>query len=84
MKSYTLKPMELKLNDDFDVIIAGGGPAGCAAAIAAAHPPTPPPTTSTSAERFRSMILVKVSIFAHPLYKTPFTYSVNFGPHQSS
>jgi len=37
MKSYTLKPMDLNLNDEFDVIVAGGGPAGCAAAIAAAR-----------------------------------------------
>jgi hypothetical protein len=37
MKSYTLKPWEIKLNDEYEVIIAGGGPAGCAAAIAAAR-----------------------------------------------
>ena len=37
MKSYTLKPWEIQLNDEYEVIIAGGGPAGCAAAIAAAH-----------------------------------------------
>ena len=37
MKSYTLKPWEIQLNDEYEVIIAGGGPAGCAAAIAAAR-----------------------------------------------
>lgn len=37
MKSYILKPWEIKLNDEYDIIVAGGGPAGCAAAIAAAR-----------------------------------------------
>ncbi len=37
MKSYTLKPREIKFNDEYDVIVAGGGPAGCAAAIASAR-----------------------------------------------
>lgn len=37
MKSYTLKPREITLNDEYEVIVAGGGPAGCAAAIAAAR-----------------------------------------------
>ena len=37
MKNYTLKPWEIKLNDEYEVIIVGGGPAGCAAAIAAAR-----------------------------------------------
>lgn len=37
MKKYTLKPKELELNDQYEVIVAGGGPAGCAAAIAAAR-----------------------------------------------
>ena len=37
MKKYTLKPMEITLNDSYDIIVAGGGPAGCAAAIAAAR-----------------------------------------------
>ncbi|MDD4690159.1 MAG: FAD-dependent oxidoreductase, partial [Eubacteriales bacterium] len=37
MKTYTLRPQEIKLNDSYDVIVAGGGPAGCSAAIAAAR-----------------------------------------------
>lgn len=37
MKSYTLQPREIQLNDEYEVIIAGGGPAGCAAAIASAR-----------------------------------------------
>lgn len=37
MKKYTLKPMKIGFNDEYDVIVAGGGPAGCAAAIAAAR-----------------------------------------------
>lgn len=37
MKKYTLNPMEIPLNDSYDIIVAGGGPAGCAAAIAAAR-----------------------------------------------
>jgi len=37
MKSYTLKPWEIKYNDEYEVIVAGGGPAGCAAAIASAR-----------------------------------------------
>ena len=34
MKNYSIKPQEIKLNDEYEVIIIGGGPAGCAAAIA--------------------------------------------------
>lgn len=34
MKTCNTKPQEIKLNDEYEVIIVGGGPAGCAAAIA--------------------------------------------------
>lgn len=37
MKSYTLPPRPLPLDDSWDVIVVGGGPAGCTAAIAAAR-----------------------------------------------
>ncbi|MEG1586055.1 MAG: FAD-dependent oxidoreductase, partial [Bacteroidales bacterium] len=36
MKQYTLK-RNIRLNENYDIIIIGGGPAGCAAAIAAAR-----------------------------------------------
>ncbi len=37
MKSYTLSPRTLPLDDSWDVIVVGGGPAGCTAATAAAR-----------------------------------------------
>ena len=30
--NYTLKERQIKLVEDYDVIVIGGGPAGCAAA----------------------------------------------------
>ena len=37
MKRYRLSTRAIRLNDSWDVIVAGGGPAGCAAAAAAAR-----------------------------------------------
>ncbi len=37
MKHYRLKPRQIRLDDAWDVIVAGGGPAGCTAAAAAAR-----------------------------------------------
>lgn len=37
MKTFTMTPRDLSLDDSWDVIVLGGGPAGCAAAIAAAR-----------------------------------------------
>ena len=36
-KGLTLKRSQIKVDDQWDVIIVGGGPAGCTAAIAAAR-----------------------------------------------
>ncbi len=37
MKHYRLNARSIRLDDSWDVIVAGGGPAGCAAAVAAAR-----------------------------------------------
>ena len=37
MKTYSMTPRSIPMDDSWDVIVAGGGPAGCAAATAAAR-----------------------------------------------
>ena len=37
MRTYSLKPRTIALDDSWDVIVVGGGPAGCTAAAAAAR-----------------------------------------------
>ena len=37
MSTYKLSEREIRLNEEFDVIVSGGGPAGCTAAAAAAR-----------------------------------------------